>query len=48
MPIKYEAQILYLLKAVHVAHQVAVIHWKGHHKGAIAAGNKLANHPAKT
>ena len=48
-PIKYSAQILRLLEAVHLPTEVSVSHCKGHQKGSteVAQGNQAADQAAK-
>ena len=48
-PIKYGDQILRLLEAVHLPHEVSVTHCKGHQKGSteVAQGSQEADQAAK-
>ena len=48
-PIKYGDQILRLLEAVHLPHEVSVTHCKGHQKGSteVAQGSQAADQAAK-
>ena len=48
-PIKYDDQILQLLKAVHLPTKVSVSHCKGHQKGSteVARGNQAADQAAR-